>query len=74
MLYPAYVVDNAIFEWGEQVKHWLRHEQFTLDILKQSEENLKTKLFALRIYEYFQISPEFQGKLAYLLPPSTHLD
>jgi hypothetical protein len=29
---------------------------------------------SLKIYEYFQISPEFQGKLVYLHPASTHGD
>ena len=61
MLYTAYLVDDVIYEWGEEVKEMLSFDvEFTQDILHQIEENLRNRLDCLKLYEYFQLSPDLE--------------
>lgn len=57
MLYTAFLVDQVIYEWGEEVKEMMSFDvELTQEILAQIEENLLNRLKQLKLFEYFQLS------------------
>ena len=59
MLYTAFIVDQVIYEWGEEVKEMMSFDvELTEEILAQIEENLLNRLSHLKLYEYFQLSED----------------
>jgi glycogen debranching enzyme len=71
MLYSAYLVDEAIYEWGQEIKEMMGSDvELTEDILQQIETNLKERINNLELHEYFQLSHELKETMLELLPTS----
>jgi glycogen debranching enzyme len=59
MLHTAFIVDQVIYEWGEEVKEMMSFDvELTEEILSQIEQNLLNRLVHLKLHEYFQLSKD----------------
>lgn len=70
MLYTAYLVDQIIFEWGEEVKEMMSFDvELTEEILAQIEQNLLNRLVNLKLHQYFQLSEDTQALMLSAVEP-----
>lgn len=59
MLHTAFIVDQVIYEWGEEVKEMMSFDvELTEEILTQIEQNLLNRIVHLKLHEYFQLSKD----------------
>lgn len=69
MLYPAFLVDTVIYQWGEEVKEMMSFDmELTEEILEQIQTNLASRLQDLQLYEFFQLSPDLRDILLASVP------
>jgi hypothetical protein len=75
MLYPSFLVDSTIFDWGEEVKEMMSFDtELTEEILTQIEENLTSRLNSLDLVDYFQLSPDLFDIMLVMVPTSKPSD
>ena len=72
MLHSAFLVDEAIFKWGQAIKEMMTggENQLTLEMLEALKLELEEILDNLKLYEYFQLSSDLEELMLSFWPPS----